>query len=292
MNPNHILNDPFDPFDPNFSLYKNLYSLNPSKDLMSYEKINITPIKEYCEYMETLCGKCEFDCCKTRPGVMVYVNLPNHNRKILFEYEVERCCCGIMRCCPFNNRYIGVVKGADGTYLKIPVVFSKSCDCCDLIKIICINSLPCARCCCGIVLRREYFAIPLGDGTAVTGAITHYRKSFQAHYYEVQLGGVEIYRIYHENHYYCCDEARVIENIGVTCCEWPSFGRGIFGIRRGAARVGEIKYTNINVGECCCISSRPDLELFFPKESNIVERYALMIATMFINAQFDSQGKS
>ena len=76
------------------------------------------------------------------------------------------------------------------------------------------------------------------------------------------------------------------------CCQFPSWTRGIFGVRRGAARVGEIKFTNISVGEISCTSTRSELELFFPKESNIVERYALMIATMFINDQFVGQAKS
>ena len=65
---------------------------------------------------------------------------------------------------------------------------------CILVEPSCINLV-------SQYIKREYFAIPLGDGSAVTGAVTLYDKCCESHYYEVQLGGIEIYRIYHENHY-------------------------------------------------------------------------------------------
>ena len=311
------------PFTPRnlFDMRKHFYSLDTLNDLLLTNTVYIANINESPEYCET--HGFPLNSCYTFPGVMVYSLDEFNNKRVLFVYENQRCCGGLLKVYPFKKRLRRPVLDTSGKVKLMSTI--KVYDrpiCCQLILII-INIIFTIiyymfRAICGFIC----FFLSALDSIRPIVAFEQYfeyddnfNKGKGAFFIRNQccgcgefvgdlwIDGVSRYifrnKIMDST---CCGGHNSECTCGDgQCCCYDIIGGGEFyqdiTETNTKAIVGSmsIVYRNIRRSAFCCsfMSPRPIIKLTFPYNSQLPERYGLIVGAICWNKNlFNNQGRS
>lgn len=281
-------------------LKKTYYSPNPLNDLLAAKDIFISNINESAELCEA-CG-CTANCCNAFSGVMVYTKEPNDLKRVLFEYENERCLAGCYTCCPYYKRFTIVTKGTPDP-ITTPLITVHE-DCCRLMTRVFarwfnINALISLDNSIRFERLFEY-----NDGKNQGAGMVLMNPAgfcFGEIIGRVFLNGELKYIIRNKQfHNTTCGTAPCKCSMmgGQCCCYDYQVGMIIKDIVDAAAdiKVGEMILTPRAVGRTCGCgyfqTNRNCVQIRFPSSCSLPERYALMTFAINLAGPLAFKGKS